>query len=149
MYSNCKKIQSRVCNTMTTGMKKVVESGEAEGIRSAVKEMIKGREIKFPRQIIFKGKAEVIICLDGLLTAYGAAAYVIGPGGANILTSVGKVIGKGKYTAPKSEMSGAVLATRLFRKIQEELTNVKVSRFRFVGDSTIVLQMIAKTSRQP
>ena len=60
------------------------------------------------------------------------------------MTSVGKVIGKGKYTAPKSEMSGAVLATRLFRKIQEELTNVKVSRFRFVGDSTIVLQMIAK-----
>ena len=83
-------IQSRVCNTMTTGMKKFVEAGESEGVRSAVKEMIKGREIKFPRQIIYGGKAEIIICFDGSLTAYGAAPYVVGLGGANLLTSVGK-----------------------------------------------------------
>ena len=41
-------------------------------------------------------------------------------------------------------MSGAVLATRLYRKIQEELTNAEVERVRFVGDSAIVMRMIAK-----
>ena len=55
-------IQSRVCNTMEAGMRKFIEANEAEGVRSVVKEMIKGREIKFPRQIIHKGKTEIVIC---------------------------------------------------------------------------------------
>ena len=86
-------IQSRVCNTMEAGMRQFIEVNEAEGVRSAVKEMIRGRDIKFPRQIIHGGKTEVVICFDGSLTAYGAAAYAVGRGGANLLTSVGKVIG--------------------------------------------------------
>ena len=140
-------IQSKICNSTTARITQVLGDDETGAIKRAVGEMIRGRGITFPRQIIFEKEADIVICFDGSLDAYGAAAYCVRKDGANLLTSAGKVIGKGKYTAPKAEMAGAILATRMMKKIRSELTNVNKIQFRFAGDSEIVLKIVA--SGQP
>ena len=53
-------------------------------------------------------------------------------------------MGKAAYTAPQSEMASAVLAVKMERKINMELSNVTLSEPMFIGDSEIVLKMIAR-----
>jgi len=53
-------------------------------------------------------------------------------------------LGKSAFSAPQSEMAGALLACRMEQKIKQELFNVSLSPPTFIGDSEIVLKMIAK-----
>ena len=53
-------------------------------------------------------------------------------------------MGKTAFSAPQSEIAGAVLATRMEQKISQELFNVSLSPPVFIGDSEIILKMIAK-----
>ena len=140
-------IQSKICNSATARITKVLGDEETGAIKRAVGEMIRGRDITFPRQIMFEKEADIVICFDRSLDAYGAAAYCVHKDRANLLTSAGKVIGKGKYTAPKAEMAGAILAMRMMRKIKSELTNVNKIRFRFAGDSEIRLRIVPAGSQ--
>ena len=62
----------------------------------------------------------------------------------NIHTSSSKIMGKYAYFAPQSEISAAVLAVKMKQKISQELYNVSLSNPVFIGDSEIVLKMIAR-----
>ena len=53
----------------------------------------------------------------------------------NLLVSSAKIMGKASYSAPKSEIP---------RKITLELSNITLSEPMFIGDSEIVLKMIAR-----
>jgi len=59
-------------------------------------------------------------------------------------SSSSKILGKSAFSAPQSEMAGALLAYRMEQKIKQELFNVSLSPPTFIGDSEIVLRMIAK-----
>ena len=53
-------------------------------------------------------------------------------------------MGKSTLSAPQSEISSAVLAVRMELKVKQELYNVNLQPSVFIGDSEIVLRMIAK-----
>ena len=62
----------------------------------------------------------------------------------NILTSSAKIMGKSALSAPQSEISAALLAFRMELKVKQELYNINLKPSVFIGDSEIVLRMIAK-----
>ena len=62
----------------------------------------------------------------------------------NLLYSSAKILGRTAYSAPQSEIAGATLAARMEQKISQELFNVSLSSPVFIGDSEIILKMIAK-----
>ena len=62
----------------------------------------------------------------------------------NILTSSSKIMGKSVYSAPQSEIFGAVQAVKMEQKISQELYNISLSNPVFIGDSEIVLRMITR-----
>ena len=64
----------------------------------------------------------------------------------NILTSSTKIMGKAAYSAPQSEISAAILAVKMEPKISQEHYNVSLSNPVFIGDSEIVLKMIARNN---
>ena len=78
-------------------------------VKTIVTELLKGKSLGFPRQIIFKGCTNIVVFFDGSLSAYGAVAYVHSvEKGGHLLTSTAKVIGRGKYSPPQSEMAAAL-----------------------------------------
>ena len=77
-------------------------------------------------------------------TDYGACIYVQSLNHVNILTSSAKIMGKFALSAPQSEISAAVLAVRMELKVKQELYNINLKPSVFIGDSEIVLRMIAK-----
>ena len=92
---------------------------------------------------MFKQQGILVIFWDGSLTAFGACAYIVSGGGNNLLISAGKVIGKGRYTAPQSEMAAATLTVRVGCKIQTKMSDTKFAQVLYVGDSQIVCRIIA------
>ena len=62
----------------------------------------------------------------------------------NLISSSSKILGKSAFSAPQSEMAGALLASRMEQKINQELFNVSLSPPTFICDSKIVRRMIAK-----
>ena len=100
--------------------------------------------MSFPRQIIFKYSAQLFIFFDGSLQGFGACAYFHSDGRFNLLSSSAKILGKSAFSAPQSEIAGAILASRMQQKISQELFNVSLSDPVFIGDSEIILKMIAK-----
>ena len=62
----------------------------------------------------------------------------------NLIFSSSKILGKSAFSAPQSEMTGALLASRMEQKIKQELFNVTLSPPTFIGDSEIILRMISK-----
>ena len=53
-------------------------------------------------------------------------------------------MGKSAFSAPQSEMSSVVLTVKIQQKISQEMYSIKLSSPVFIGDSEIVLRMIAK-----
>ena len=78
------------------------------------------------------------------LQGYGSCVYIRSHDMINLLYSTAKVMGKSAFSAPQSEMSGADLAVKMQQKISQEMYNVNLSSPVFIGDSEIVLRMIAK-----
>ena len=100
--------------------------------------------LSLPRQIIFKNSGKLYIFFDGSLQGYGACIYVEFQGQVNLLTSTAKTMGKSAYSAPQSEISSTSLAVKMHQKINLELHNTSFSDPVFIGDSEIVLKMIAR-----
>ena len=110
----------------------------------AVGEILKTKSLTFPRQIFFQMSGRLYIFFDGSLQGYGACIYVQSVNHVNILTSSAKIMGKSALTAPQSEISAAVLAVRMEIKVKQELYNINLQPSVFIGDSEIILRMIAK-----
>ena len=53
-------------------------------------------------------------------------------------------MGKSAFSAPQSDMSSAVLAVKMQQKISQEMYSIKLYSPVFIGNSEIVLRMIAK-----
>ena len=112
--------------------------------RDAVREILLTREIFFPRQVIFQYQAQLFIFFDGSLQGVVACVYTHSGDQFNLLSSSSKIWGKSAFSAPQSEMAGALLASRMEQKIKQELFNASLSPSTFIGDSEIVLRMITK-----
>ena len=96
-----------------------------------------------PCQTIFNYAGQLYTFFDGSLQGYGACVYMRSHDQFNLIYSSCKVLGKSAFSAPQSEIAGAVLATRMQQKISQELSNVSLSPPVFLGDSEIILRMIA------
>lgn len=112
--------------------------------RCTVKEILLTRNISFPCQIIFNYSAQLSVFFDGSLQRYGACLYACSDGQFNIISSSAKIMGKAAFSAPQSQIAWAVLATRMEQKISQVLFNVSFLPPIFIGDSEIILKMIAK-----
>ena len=55
-------------------------------------------------------------------------------------------MGKSAFSAPQSEMSSVVLTVKIQQKISQEMYSIKLSSPVFIGDSEIVLRIIAKNN---
>ena len=135
---------SEVCRDRQCSMQTPLSAERADRFRTAVEEILKTTQLSFPRQIVFKYSGKLRIFFDGSLQGYGACIYMESHGQFNILISSAKIMGKAAYTAPQSEIASAVLAVKMERKINLELSNVTLTEPMFIGDSEIVLKMIAR-----
>jgi len=136
-------LYSSLCRNQALKMDSPLDPEDSKVFKSTVKEMIKAKSIPFPRQIIFGFSFSLHICFDGSLQGYGAAAYVSSNGCSNLLTSCSKILGKSSFSAPQSEICGAVLAVKMYLKIRDELAgSCKLKETKFFGDSEIILKMI-------
>ena len=135
---------SEICRDPKCTFKSTLSVERANKFRTAVGEILLTSEIFFPRQIIFNYSAQLYIFFDGSLQGYGACVYTRSNDQFNLISSSAKILGKTAFSAPQSEMAGAVLASRMEQKIRQELFNVSLSSSMFIGDSEIVLKMIAK-----
>ena len=135
---------SELCRDPQGSINSILSQEHTDRFRRAVGEILLTKEIYFPRQIIFKYSAHLFIFFDGSLQRYGACVYVCSDNQFNLLYSSAKILGKTAYSVPQSEMAGATLAARMEQKISQEFFSVSLSPPVFIGDSEIVLKMIAK-----
>ena len=117
------------------------------------RELHKVKNCEFPRSLIppqVKVKSppcSLIIFVDGSLIAYAAAAYLRFEGRdwivANLLTSLVKIAGTRRITAPKSELLAAELGVKLANQIAIETEgNIKIEQTYFFTDSKILLAQL-------
>jgi len=135
---------SELCRDPTCSFNSILSEERTKKFRTAVNEILLTRGIYFPRQVIFNYSAQLFIFFDGSLQGYGACVYAFSNNQFNLIYSSAKIKGKAAFSAPQSEIAGAVLATRMEQKITQELFNVNLSPPTFIGDSEIILKMIAK-----
>ena len=133
-----------ICRDRLCSFNSVLSEDRSNRFRSAVSEILLTKNLSFPRQIIFKYSAKLFAFFDGSLKGFGACAYAHSDGKFNLLSSSAKILGKSAFSAPQSEIAGAILASRMQQKISQELYNVSLSDPAFIGDSEIILKMIAK-----
>ena len=108
--------------------------------RRTVSEIMLTRTLSFPRQIIFNYAAQLYIFFNDSLQGYGACVFVCSDGQFNLLSSSSKILGRSAFSAPQSEIAGAILATRMEQKINQELSNISLSSPVFIEDSEIILK---------
>ena len=135
---------SELCRDDQCSINSVLSEERTDRFRRAVNEILLTRTMSFPRQIVSNYTAQLYIFFDGSLQGYGARMYICSNGQFNLLSSSSKILGKSAFSAPQSEMAGAVLATRMEQKVNQELSNVSLSSPVFIGDSEIVLKMMGK-----
>ena len=135
---------SKICRDSQCSINSVLSQERTDRFRRTVGEILLTKEISFPRQIIFNYSAQLFIFLDGSLQGYGACVYACSNDQFNILYSSAKILGRSAFLVPQSEIAGATLAARMKQKISQELFNVSLPPPVFMGDSEIILKMIAK-----
>ena len=135
---------SELCRDSQCSISSVLSKERTDRFRRAVGEILLTKEISFPRQIIFNYSAQLYIFFDGSLQGYGACVYACSNDQFNILYSSAKILGKTAFSAPQSKIAGAILAARIKQKISQELFNKSLFPPVFIGDSEIILKMIAK-----
>ena len=137
---------SDLCRDSQCSMNSTISEIRAEKFRTAVDQILRTSELSFPRQIVYQGSGQLYIFFDGSLQGYGSSVYIRSQDKVNLLYSTAKVMGKSAFSAPQSEMASAALAVKMQQKISQEMYNTKLSPPTFIGDSEIVLKMIAKNS---
>ena len=108
---------SKICREHNISMKTAISQDRDDKLRTAVDEILKTKDLSFPRQVIFKGQGQQYIYFNGSLQGQGACIYACSLGQFYLLTSSGKIMGKAAYSAPQSKMSEAVLAVKMQQKI--------------------------------
>ena len=121
----------------------VSEEHQAEW-RSLVREMVLSKEIFFKRTTnhpLSTGRPELCVFWDGSNTAFAAVVYVRWRLNSAeklysyIVTSKSRLVPKDCPTTPRSELSGAVVATRITKQVIRAMP-VKPVRVTIMGDST-------------
>ncbi|GFW18891.1 integrase catalytic domain-containing protein [Trichonephila clavipes] len=89
---------------------------------------------------------------DASEKAYGSSIYlksisVLGEVKACLVTSKSRVSPLKQISIPRLELCGAVLATKLMKKVKEAL-NLQITAVHFWSDSTIVISWIHRESRE-
>ena len=135
---------SEICRDPQCSNNSILSEERTARFRDAVREILLTREIFFPRQVIFQYQAQLFIFFDGSLEGYGACEYAHSGDQFNLISSSSKILGKSAFSTPQSEMAGALLASRMEQKINQELFNISLSPPTFIRDSEIVLRMNAK-----
>ena len=135
---------SEICRDRQCSINSVLSEERSCRFRSAVNKILLTRTMFFPSQIIFNYSAQLFIFFNRSLQGFGACVYVCSDGKFNLLSSSVKILGKSAFSAPQSEIAGAVLATRMQQKISQELYNISLSDPVFIRESQIILKMIAK-----
>ena len=125
-------------------METPLSAERADRFRYAVEEILKTKEMSFPDKSFSNTLGNCTFFFDGSLQGYSACIYMESKGQFNLLISSAKIMGKAAYTAPQSEIASAVLAVKMEPKINLELSNVTLSEPMFLGNSKIVLKMIAR-----
>jgi hypothetical protein len=120
---------SEICRDPQCFFNSILSDERTARFRDAVGEILLTREISFPRQVIFQYQAQLFIFFDGSLQGYGACVYAFSGGQFNLISSSSKILGKSAFSAPQSEMAGALLASRMEQKIKQELFNVSLSPY--------------------
>ena len=139
--SSVRALFSEICHDPSTSSINLILSEECTArFRAAVGEILLTREIFFPRQVIFQYQAQLFIFFDGSLQGYGACVYAHSGGQFNLISSSSKILGKSVFSAPQSEMAGAILASRMEQKISQKLFNFSLP----LHSLEIVLRMVAK-----
>ena len=136
---------SEICRDHLCSINSILSKERTYRFLSAVNEILLTRTMSFPCQIILNYSSQLFIFFDGSLQSFGACIYVCSDGQFNLLSSSAKILGKSAFSAPQTEIAGAVLATRMEQKISQELYNVSLSTPVFIADSEI-LKMIAKNN---
>ena len=131
---------SEICHDPQCFINSILSEERTAKFRNSVREILLTREIFAPRQVIFRYQAQLFIFFDGSLQGYGACVYAHSGDQFNLISSSSKILGKSAFSAPQSEMAGALLASRMEQKIKQELFNVTLSPPMFIGDSEIVLK---------
>ncbi|KAJ0177755.1 hypothetical protein K1T71_006628 [Dendrolimus kikuchii] len=121
---------------------------------SSIKSLSSLNNIKIPRWFsnIHSFSTEIHTFTDASERAYGACVYIrnVGEDGTicvRLLNSKNRVAPIKPTTIPKLELCGALLGTRLCRKVQNSLT-IPISRCYFWSDSTIVLGWLSMPSNR-
>ena len=135
---------SEICRDCQCSINSILSEERTNRFHSTVNEILLTRTMSFLCQIVFNYSARLFIFFDGSMQGYGACVYVCSDGQFNFLSSLAKILGKSAFSSPQSEITGAVLATRMEHKIIQELYNVSLSTPVFIGDSEIILKMVAK-----
>ena len=124
----------------------------------AIKTMFGISKLKFPRQVAFieATSIEIITYFDGSLTGIGCSTVIKnmfenGKTIIRLLKNKCRVAGKDITTAPRAELLACLIATRLHDTLKYDLSEFlnaytgKIS-VKFIGDSSIVLNQIVKSS---
>ena len=139
-----RSLLSIICRDKTCSMLGPLSADRDDKFRFAVEEILKTKELSFPIQLVFNNSGQSYIFFYGSLQGYGACIYMHSLYQFNILTSSANCMGKSTYSTPQSEISGAILAVKMEQKVSQELYNISLSNPVFIGDSEIVLRMIAR-----
>ena len=119
-----------------------------------LQEMVELKEVTFERCLTPKdaiGKPLLCIFSDASMDAFGACAYVRwetedGDHKTRFVVAKSRVAPLKPLTVPRLELQAAVLASRLYKTIMEELT-IEVDDVIFMTDSMITLSWIRKRAR--
>ena len=90
---------SEICRDCQCSLQTPLPAERADRFRFAVEEILKTKEMSFPRQIVFKYSGKLRIFFDRGLQGFGACIYMESQGQFNLLISSAKIMGKAAYTA--------------------------------------------------
>ena len=107
---------SEICRDGQCSINSVLSEERTDRFRSAVSEILLTRTMSFPRQIIFNYAAQLYIFFNSSLQGYGACINVRSDSQFNLLSNSSKILDRSTFSAPQSEIAGAVLATEWCRR---------------------------------
>lgn len=129
-----------------------------EEMKTAITMMFNVDKMKFPRRVAFIEAVaiEVLVFFDGSLSGVGVSTVIKNifkdkPPILRLLKNKSRVTSQDCNTAPRAELLAALIATRVYDILKYELREFIEEyqgdlKFKFIGDSKIVLSQIQKPS---
>ena len=148
------KILQRDIIAHELGWDDVLPDDMQEQWKELLREVVALPELTFPRTITAElviGRPELIVYSDGSNVAFGAVIYIrwvlqeVGKFHTALVTSKSRVTPKTGLTAPRSELQGLVVATRLTNAVMKAL-DVKPKRITMLTDSQCSVAACSKNA---